>query len=207
MNIREAYDQWALQYDGNCNRTRDLEAVSLRESVSQLSFESVLEIGCGTGKNTEWLAGRSTKVLAVDFSEGMLSIARSKELHPTAKFIQADIREEWKFTQEKFDLVVFSLVLEHLPALDDIFQKTAFVLNERGYVYIGELHPFKQYEGSQARFETLEGTQLVESYTHHISDYTTAAAWQSLKIVALREYFDEAESGIPRILSLLLRKC
>ena len=77
MSIQDAYDQWSPQYDSNVNRTRDLEGISLRESLAGLHFESVLEIGCGTGKNTEWLAGKAKNIVAVDLSEGMLSMARS----------------------------------------------------------------------------------------------------------------------------------
>ena len=55
MNIREAYNHWSAQYDTNMNPTRDLEGVALREMLADLSFKQVLEIGCGTGKNTAWL--------------------------------------------------------------------------------------------------------------------------------------------------------
>jgi ubiquinone/menaquinone biosynthesis C-methylase UbiE len=50
MNIKEAYNHWAKQYDTNLNKTRDLEAVALRESLANISFQTCLEIGCGTGK-------------------------------------------------------------------------------------------------------------------------------------------------------------
>ena len=55
MEIREAYNIWADQYDTNENKTRDLEAIILKKKMSHYSFDQVLEIGCETGKNTEWL--------------------------------------------------------------------------------------------------------------------------------------------------------
>ena len=58
MNTREAYNKWSEQYDTNINRTRDLEAVALRKTLSVIPFKRCLEIGCGTGKNTEWLVNR-----------------------------------------------------------------------------------------------------------------------------------------------------
>ncbi len=42
-------------------------------------------------------------------------------------------------------------------------------------MYIGELHPFKQYAGSKARFNTEAGEQVVNCYNHHITDFTDAA--------------------------------
>jgi len=55
MKPEQAYNSWASQYDTDENKTRDLEAKALREVFSIISFNTVLEIGCGTGKNSEWL--------------------------------------------------------------------------------------------------------------------------------------------------------
>ncbi len=78
MNTQQAYNSWSEQYDTNENKTRDLEAISLREHINGQEFEHCLEIGCGTGKNTAWLITQSKKVLAVDLSEEMLSKAKQK---------------------------------------------------------------------------------------------------------------------------------
>ena len=50
MDVEKAYNLWADQYDTNHNKTRDLEAISLRETLADLKFDNCLEIGCGTGK-------------------------------------------------------------------------------------------------------------------------------------------------------------
>ena len=74
MNTQQAYNVWALQYDTNDNKTRDLEAQALRETLGTISFDNCLEIGCGTGKNTGWLISSKAKsVTAVDFSDEMLA--------------------------------------------------------------------------------------------------------------------------------------
>lgn len=64
---------WSSQYDTDRNRTRDLEALELREALAGQRFRRILEIGCGTGKNTQWLHGICRKCTAVDLSEGMLA--------------------------------------------------------------------------------------------------------------------------------------
>lgn len=68
IRIRQAYNQWAVLYDFNQNKTRDLEAISLRSLVNGIYFENCLEIGRGTGKNTRWLITRAKHVKAVDLS-------------------------------------------------------------------------------------------------------------------------------------------
>lgn len=207
MNVKKAYDSWSDQYDSNENKTRDLEAIALRSVLKDCSFDTCLEIGCGTGKNTAWLHSRCSSLTAIDFSEEMLAKAKQKIRAEHVRFIQADITKEWDFATEKSDLVSFSLVLEHIEDLDSVFRKVASCTKPGSLVYLGELHPFKQYSGSKARFETPEGTQVVTCFDHHISDFTDAAGSHGFRLEVLNEFFDEpGRKGIPRILALLFKK-
>jgi len=207
MDTQQAYNAWASQYDTNLNKTRDLEAIALRSILSGISFDRCLEIGCGTGKNTIWLAEKAKHVTAVDLSEEMLLKAKEKINTETVEFKLADITKEWSFRNGLHDLVSFSLVLEHIDDLDHIFKEAAASLHTGGHVYIGELHPFKQYSGSKARFETESGTQVVQCFNHHLSDFLLPAMKHGLSVVTINEYFDDDDRNeIPRILSILFKK-
>jgi ubiquinone/menaquinone biosynthesis C-methylase UbiE len=207
MNVKQGYKIWADQYDTNINKTRDLEAISLRSSLADIKFDNCLEIGCGTGKNTEYLLTKANQVTAIDFSDEMLAKARQKINADNVQFIQADIQNEWSFATKLYDLVIFSLVLEHIENLNDIFKKVSNVISAKGLVYIGELHPFKQYSGTKARFSTDDGEQTVTCFTHHLSDFTLVAKNNSFDILDIVEYFDNNDKTlIPRIITLLLRK-
>jgi ubiquinone/menaquinone biosynthesis C-methylase UbiE len=207
MDTRQAYNVWSAQYDTNINKTRDLEAMALRTALTPLSFSNCLEIGCGTGKNTFWLIEKADRITAVDLSEEMLAKAKEKINSEKVTFVQADITSDWTFTDQLYDLVSFSLVLEHIHDLDQIFAQTTKALHPGGYVYIGELHPFKQYSGSKARFETEEGLQVVECFNHHVSDFLLLSRKHGLTLIDINEYFDDDNSnGLPRILMLLFKK-
>lgn len=207
MNVQQSYDSWSAQYDTNKNKTRDLEALSLRTTLLNIPFDSCLEIGCGTGKNTEWLVTKAGHITAVDLSEGMLAIARSKVSSDRVTFRQADITQPWTFADRPYDLISFSLVLEHIENLDHIFSEACKVIAPGGHLYIGELHPFKQYSGTKARFDTEEGQQVVTCFDHHVSDFIQAAQDHGFEVLRLREYFDDDDrTTVPRILSILLRK-
>lgn len=208
MQVEQAYNHWAAQYDTNENKTRDLEAIALRTVLKDLNFNSCLEIGCGTGKNTEWLQSRAKEILAVDFSEEMLQKAKRKVNPEKVRFVQADITKAWTFPEKKYELIGFSLVLEHIQALDPIFKEVADWIVPGGYVYLGELHPFKQYLGSKARFNNTDGEQVVLScFTHHVSDFSQAAKRWGFEVDEIHEFFDEDDrQAVPRILALLLKK-
>ena len=68
MSIEKAYNSWADQYDTNQNKTRDLDKTASIETLSKLNFEKVIELGCGTGKNTEWLVNKADQIIGLDFS-------------------------------------------------------------------------------------------------------------------------------------------
>lgn len=206
MDVKTAYNQWADQYDTNENRTRDLEALALRECLESLSFRSCLELGCGTGKNTLFLMPKARTILAVDFSPEMLAKAREKIQSKQVRFHRADISKPWNFTPQQFDLITFSLVLEHIEDLGHVFREASKKMTPGGMLYLGELHPYKQYTGSKARFETSEGTTVLPCFNHHISDFTRAAEKCGFSVLKIREYFDENDrENPPRILSLLFR--
>lgn len=207
MNVQQSYNLWSAQYDTNKNRTRDLEARVLRSTLQNIPVNNCLEIGCGTGKNTEWLVSQAARVTAVDLSEGMLDVARGKIASARVEFRQADITQDWDFGAGDYDLVTFSLVLEHIEHLEPVFREAAQALVPGGYVYVGELHPFKQYTGTKARFDTEQGRQEVPCFNHHISDFLQAAEVNGLELVQLEEHFDDDDrTTIPRVVTFLMRK-
>ncbi|ELR70645.1 Methyltransferase type 11 [Fulvivirga imtechensis AK7] len=207
MKNQQGYNSWAATYDTVINKTRDLEARALRDVLADIPISRALELGCGTGKNTSWLAEKVASLTSVDFSEEMLNKAKEKVRAAQVNFKQADLTKPWNFVEAPVDLITFSLVLEHIEDLDNIFTQASSVLKPGGALYICELHPFKQYKGSKARFETDEGTFVLDCFTHHISDYITPALKYGLSCDHLAEWFDEDDrNGIPRLVSFLFRK-
>jgi ubiquinone/menaquinone biosynthesis C-methylase UbiE len=207
MTIQEAYNSWSSIYDTNQNKTRDLEAVALKHILKDKTFENILEIGCGTGKNTEWLHKKAKKLVGVDFSEDMLNKAKQKISSENVQFVRADIQEDWSFQDETFDLVTCSLVLEHIEQLHLVFKRIQSVLSQNGLLYIGELHPFKQYLGTKAQFETDAGTYELTCFTHHVSDFYKAASENGLECLNINEWFDNDDrGGVPRILTMVFKK-
>jgi predicted TPR repeat methyltransferase len=206
LSTRELYNQWSSTYDEVENKTRDLEKIAGQQVLASIEADGIIELGCGTGKNTEWLSEKANHVTAVDLSEEMLAKAKEKIRRSNVVFQQADILSNWDFTDRKADLITCSLILEHIDNLVPLFQNVKAHLKEDAHFYVCELHPFKQYSGSKARFESPQGTQVLDCYIHHISDYLEAASSAGLSLVGLKEWFDEDKTGIPRLVSFLFRK-
>ncbi|RKS50524.1 methyltransferase family protein [Gillisia mitskevichiae] len=207
MSIEKSYNSWASSYDEMHNKTRDLEATVAREILGEWYYTNILELGCGTGKNTQWLLDKCDSLIALDFSEEMLTKAKQKISSKKVVFNQQDLTKDWKLAPNSMDLITCSLVLEHIQDLNLIFKKSSEVLHKAGQFYICELHPFKQYSGSKARFNTGKVIQELEVYTHHISDYTDTAFKNGFKLIQLNEWFDEDNrDNIPRLVSFVFKK-
>ena len=207
MGIDKAYDSWAENYDAMENRTRDLEQQAAMETLEKYPYSQVVELGCGTGKNTIWLVENADNVIGLDFSPEMLQRAKQKVSADNVEFHRCDLTEVWPVEDNSADLVSCSLTLEHIRDLDHIFRQAYSVLKPGCFFYFCELHPFRQYGGSGARFEKNGETTRLEVFVHHISEYVDAGFKAGFRLLELREWFDGETAGeIPRLASFVFQK-
>jgi len=207
MRIQEAYTEWSATYDGDRNLTRDLDELVTRATLGDLRCKSVLEIGCGTGKNTRLLAQIGERVMALDFSAGMIEKARAKLPLGHVTFEAADITRPWPAADQSIDLVACNLVLEHIANLSFVFSEASRVLVETGQFFVSELHPFRQYQGTQANYLRDQQRTEIQAFVHHISDFLAAAAANNLRLARMKEWWhEEDQNKPPRLVSFLFEK-
>src|SRR3982750_2140936 len=125
---RDGYDRWASVYDHDANPLQGLEEPHVRELAGDVRGLAVLDLGCGTGRHSLWLAAAGATVTAVDFSAGVLPEARKKPGADAVRWLAHDLHRRLPFADGTFDLVVSGLVLEHLAELDGFFAETRRVL-------------------------------------------------------------------------------
>lgn len=202
--VAAAYTEWATTYDTDRNLTRDLDEQVTRAILGVQRYHAILECGCGTGKNTGLLASLGEQVLALDLSDGMLARARAKGFGPSVSFARADITRPWPCADRSVDLVTCNLILEHIEDLQPIVSEAARTLTPSGHLFICELHPFKQYEGTKANFQRDQTRTELTAFVHHVSDFLDAAHRAGLRLINLREWWHTEDQGRPpRLLSLL----
>ena len=207
--IAAAYNDWAETYDIVQNQTRDLAAKVLRQVNLNLDSRKVVEVGCGTGRNTTWLAEGAAEIVGLDFSEEMLAQARSRVNDPRVRFVQHDARLTWPLANASADVVIAMLILEHVENLAPVFAEAARVLNTGGQFFLCELHPMRQLTGGQAQFSNTKTgeRQLISAFLHDVSDYVNAGLSSGLELEHMGEWrdADAQASSQPRLLSLTFR--
>jgi ubiquinone/menaquinone biosynthesis C-methylase UbiE len=208
-DVAAAYNEWAETYDVDQNRTRDLAGEALRQTDLQIAGRRVVEVGCGTGRNTIWLAQQAAALLAMDFSEEMLARARAKVQDRRVRFVQHDARQRWPLEDNSADTVIAMLILEHVEQLSSVFVEAARVLVPGGEFFVCELHPMRQLTGGQAQFSNTKTgeRQMVTAFIHDASEYVNTALSVGFELKRLDEWRDAGAplNSFPRLLSLLVR--
>lgn len=207
MNIQDAYTRWSDTYDTDRNLTRDLDHRATRDALTGLRYQQILELGCGTGKNTALLTDIGEQILALDFSPGMLRQAKSKIKSDHVFFVVADLTKSWPCKPDSFELIVCNLVLEHIEDLDPVFAQVSRALKDGGQFFLSELHPFRQYKGTKANFLREHEAIEIPAFVHHLSDFTETARANGLLMRSMREWWhEEDENKLPRLVSFMFEK-
>lgn len=128
--VASHYEQW---YAGRGQGAAKLEKRLLTKLLAGFpNARTALEIGCGTGYFTRWLASRGLEVVGLDLSPPMLREARHRGNVP---YVLGDTLN-LPFAEQSFDLVVFITSLEFVA-------DQALALNEASPAQVS-LYPLRQ---------------------------------------------------------------
>jgi demethylmenaquinone methyltransferase/2-methoxy-6-polyprenyl-1,4-benzoquinol methylase len=133
------FDEVAKHYD----RTNDIlsagNAILWRlatvRAVAPEAGERILDIAAGTGTSSAALAKSGARVVAVDFSSGMIAEGRRK--HTNIEFIEADA-EKLPFGDNEFDAVTISFGLRNVRNPKTALSEMYRVLKPGGRLVICE---------------------------------------------------------------------
>jgi ubiquinone/menaquinone biosynthesis C-methylase UbiE len=218
VDIRGGYDRWAAVYESDGNPLQGLEEPLFRASIGDPDGLAVLDLGCGTGRHSLWLAANGANVTAIDFSDGMLAAARAKPGAEAIRFVVHDLHTPLPFPDATFDLVVSGLVLEHLRELGGFFREARRVLKPSGRAVVSAMHPAMFLRGAMARFTDPESGEKVTpgSFPHSVGAFVMAAVEAGFRLegvderapdVSFAAHFPRAEKyvGWPMLVLLRLR--
>lgn len=114
--------------------------------------KSVLEFGCHTGRLSEWLQKKQCDVIGVEVNQSAINDATPFLKKQIVGNIESD--EVWEsISSDKFDVIIFSHVLEHLTDPWSILKKSTEFLKKNGVIIIA----LPNINNAKDRFKILFG--------------------------------------------------
>ena len=156
------------------------------DMVAAAPGEHILDAACGTGRYCGLFQRRGAEVVGIDFSEGMLRVARQKM--PTVAFHCVDLTGVLPFPDASFDKVNCAQALKHLPDLKSPLTELARVVKPCGTITFSVTHPEMDWEGYEMSCG-LSFNLAAESDIHHhrFWQYFEAIDRADLRLSAFRQ--------------------
>jgi 2-polyprenyl-3-methyl-5-hydroxy-6-metoxy-1,4-benzoquinol methylase len=200
----DAYNLWANVYDSDGNFLQAMDTLEMKilfpRMLSEVRSESshdggplkLVDLGCGTGRNTVALLGvEGAEVVALDASEGMLNVARKRLNEVLAggqdrgmlTFEVLDLLSEpTSASNLSADAIVSTLVIEHIPC-DNFFSHVSQMLKKGGVLCLTNMHA-DMGRLSQAGFVDETGRKVRPvSYAHTVQEVLTSAKMHGLELI------------------------
>jgi ubiquinone/menaquinone biosynthesis C-methylase UbiE len=169
VSAREGYDLWAETYDETPNPVVEMDARYTLDVLAPKPGERILDAGGGTGRHLGPLLRARSNPMGVDFSRGMLEIARRN--YPEVPLALADLQRSLPFENEHFDAVLCALIGEHLNELPLALGEMHRVLRAGGRLIFSVYHPEMAAAGKEANFERSGVEYRLGAYRYSNTDY------------------------------------
>jgi SAM-dependent methyltransferase len=133
----ESVANWYGEY------TKDWGREPLALLPDKLTGQRVLDLGCGNGRITPWLAERGARATGVELSIGLLEQARQAEAaRPLGiRYLQGDATNTQWWDGEPFDGVLCHMALMDIDDLPGALSTVASVLVPGGWFSFSIFHP------------------------------------------------------------------
>ncbi|MDD5464517.1 MAG: methyltransferase domain-containing protein [Candidatus Moranbacteria bacterium] len=115
----------------------------VKKSGTKINDLAILDLGCGTGRNSNYLADLGNDVCGLEISPTAIALAkkRAQDLNVSVKYTEQSIGEKYPFADSTFDL---ALDVTSSNALNEkereiYLQETQRVLKNGGYFFVRAL--------------------------------------------------------------------
>jgi malonyl-CoA O-methyltransferase len=185
VTVDQAYERWARDYDAYPNILIAAEEPRVRALLADTKGMRVLDVACGTGRHTLWLAERGAHVTGVDRSRAMLDVAREKDRFGIDW--RVGDADALPVEDASFDVVLNALLLEHVEDIRPCFREAHRALVPGGRFVLSVFHPVFLLKGVIPHFEADGVEYEMPAFTHFPSEYVTAALELGMRVVHLDE--------------------
>ena len=199
LRTREAYDRLAAVWSSTTDEgplNGLLERPALRSLVpGNLRGAAVLDAGCGSGAQAQWLLEQGADVVAIDVSPRMIEEAE-RRCAGRGRFMVADLAKPLPLAPDSLDGITCSLALHYVEDLSVPLQSFAAALRPGGWAVISLDHPFGP--GSPDQRGSYFDTELVSDTWRKADVEVTQHFWRR-PLAAVLDAFADAGFSVDRV--------
>lgn len=139
-------------------------AMFFTEEMNKSESCSVLEIGCGTGEVSYWIAQQiKGTVLGTDLSQQFVDQANENYKLPNLQYKVVDFNKPEDLNNKKFDYIIGNGILHHLYYnLDEVFISFKKLLSDKGKIIFMEPNIYNPYCALIFKIPTLRKSAKLE---------------------------------------------
>ncbi|WP_420409745.1 methyltransferase domain-containing protein [Hoeflea sp.] len=138
--------------------------------LGEISFDRMLDLGCGTGLTGAALEDMADDATGVDLAENMVEIAHEKGLYDTL-YVADAVEYLEDNDDEPFDLIAATDVLPYLGALEPLFKAAARNANTGAlFAFSSETLPEDDFEGRSYTVGRYQRFAHTEAYVRQALD-------------------------------------
>ncbi|GJQ20948.1 MAG: biotin synthase [Bacteroidia bacterium] len=191
LDPKEAYDLWAETYDaadGNVLLHTEERIIRPLLDSLHLADAEILDAGCGTGRYMLQLLEKCPRrLVGFDSSLRMLDIAQGKFASNSSLSLVNASFAKLPFPSGRFDLILSTLAVDHVPGLAGIMRELTRVLKSGGRIILSCFHPFGALAGWKRTFSVHFRTYAVRYIPYSVADYLNAFSSAGLTVVRVEE--------------------
>jgi ubiquinone/menaquinone biosynthesis C-methylase UbiE len=138
--IAEDYDRFYQTPFGKA--IDEIEKRIILDHTRTLTYNQMLELGCGTGHWTGFFSSQGFEITATDISQTMLQIAETKGIK-NAVFLKADA-SSLNFPDNTFPVIASITMLEFVANTETVLNEIYRVLKPGGHLVLGCLNALSE---------------------------------------------------------------
>lgn len=136
MNLPDQKQMWEKKHAAGKHDHLISEHSTLAETIAKKlpAGSTLLELGCGVGRDAAFFAGQGFNVIATDFAESVITKNKTTFANTSAVFEIVDMQQPLPFADASFNCVYayFSLHYYTEEVTQDIFEEITRILKPEG---------------------------------------------------------------------------
>lgn len=179
--VQVIWNQNAAFWDEKMGEGNDFQRILVGPSTERLldlqTGELVLEVGCGNGVFARRMAQLGVQVIATDFSEKLIELAKARTIDYAVRieYCVVDATNEGQLLslgENRFDAVVCNMAIMDMTSIEPLMQAIGKLLKPQGRFVFSVMHPCFNSNGAlmMAEEEARDGDYVIP-HSIRVSQY------------------------------------